>query len=239
MNQQSEPDPIRSDFDGWAEDYEECLNSCIGLSGEKDDYFHLNKLTCLKRWVRGLEPTATILDFGCGIGKLASLTARSFPQSTVYGYDVSPKCIEIARKKWEHIENLSFSTGLPSKTSFDLIIAANVFHHIKPRDRIGKILTLKELIKPGRNIVIFEHNPLNPLARHIVNTCPFDREAELISPSRFMDLAHRSGLRFSLKRYIVFFPRFLSPFRRLEPFLGLLPLGAQYMVFLRLDDRDR
>jgi SAM-dependent methyltransferase len=227
-----------SDFDDWAEDYEEHLNACIGLSGETDDYFHLHKLRCLKRWMGELDSNSTILDYGCGIGKLASLTAQTFPKSTVYGYDVSPRSVEVARKKWGHFENLVFSSELPPKRDFDLIIAANVFHHIKPPDRIGKLLQLKDRIKPGGNIVIFEHNPLNPLTRHVVHDCPFDREAELISLSRFVGLASETGLQIHLKRYIVFFPRFLSPFRRIEPFLGFLPLGAQYMLLLSLGEGD-
>jgi SAM-dependent methyltransferase len=227
-----------ADFDEWAEDYEERLSACLGLSGEKYDYFQLQKLACLKRWVAGVNPTATILDFGCGIGNLAGLMAQAFPQSTIYGYDVSQRSIEMARKRWEYLENITFSNDLPSKRSCDLIIAANVFHHIKPSDRVGKLLQLKDMLKAGKNIVIFEHNPLNPLTRHVVKTCPFDREVELISLSRFIGLAHRSGLRILLKRYIVFFPRLLSPFRRLEPFLGFLPLGAQYMLFLGSDEWD-
>ena len=98
---------------------------------------------------------------------------------------------------------------------------------------------MKEMIKPGENIVIFEHNPYNPLTRHVVQTCPFDRGVELISLSRFVELARKSALQIRLKRYIVFFPKSLSPFRRLEPCLGFLPLGAQYMLFLRLDERDK
>lgn len=227
-----------ADFDDWAEDYEEHLNACIGLSGETDDYFHLHKLSCLKRGMGELDSNSTILDYGCGIGKLASLTAQAFPKSTVYGYDISPRSVEVARKKWGHFENLVFSSELPPKRYFDLIIAANVFHHIKPSDRAGKLLQLKDRIKPGKNIVIFEHNPLNPFTRYIVKTCPFDRETELISLSGFISLGHRIGLRPRLKRYIVFFPKLLSPFRRLDPFLGFLPLGAQYMLFLGLDERD-
>lgn len=223
-------------FDDWAEDYEERLNACIGLSGETDDYFHVHKLSCLKRWMGELDPQATILDYGCGTGKLASLTAQAFRKSKVYGYDISPRSVEVARKRWGHFENLVFSSELPPKKYFDLIIAANVFHHIKPPNRIGKLLQLKDRIKPGKNIVIFEHNPLNLLTRRVVHACPFDKEAELISPSGFIALAHGIGLRLRLKRYIVFFPRFLSSFRRIEPVLGFLPLGAQYMLFFGLDE---
>lgn len=237
MKQLNEPDSICVGFDEWAEEYEELLNSYISLSGEATDYFYVSKITCLKRLIPELKPATTILDFGCGIGKLASLTAQAFPQSTVYGYDISPKCLEIARKKrWGHFENLIFSSDFPSEGHFDLIIAANVFHHIKPPDRIGIILQLRGITKTGRNIVIFEHNPHNPFARYIVRTCPFDKEAELISPSQFISLAHQGGLRVRLKRYIIFFPSFLGLFRRFEPYLGFLPLGVQYMLFLERDE---
>jgi 2-polyprenyl-3-methyl-5-hydroxy-6-metoxy-1,4-benzoquinol methylase len=238
VKQEKKSDLIASDFDDWAEEYEQILNSCLGLDDETDDYFHLQKLACLKRWIPGIGRTATILDFGCGIGKLATLTAQAFPLSTVYGYEISSKCIEVARKKWGHLQNLTFSNELPPIRYFDIIIAANVFHHIKPSDRAGKLLQLKEMIKPGGNIAVFEHNPFNPLTRHIVRTCLFDREAELISLRKFVGLARKSRLRIRLNRYIVFFPRSLSSFQRLEPFLGLLPLGAQYMLLLGSDEQD-
>ncbi|MFH0786567.1 MAG: class I SAM-dependent methyltransferase [Pseudomonadota bacterium] len=228
-----------SDFDNWTEGYGDHLNASIRLSGEEDTYFHLYKLTCLKRWVSGMGPMDTILDFGCGLGSLTSLIAQTFPQSTVYGYDISFKCIEIAKKKWRIFKNLTFLPELPSEMSCDLIVAANVFHHIKPSDRPGKILQLKKMIKPGRSIVIFEHNPYNPLTRYVVQSCLFDKEAELISLSHFIRLARRSGLGVRFKRYIVFFPNFLGLFRPFEPLLGFLPLGAQYMLSLGLDEQDK
>jgi hypothetical protein len=76
----------------------------------------------------------------------------------------------------------------------------------------------------------------DPLTRHVVHACPFDREAELIFLSQFVDLANETGLQIHLKRYIVFFARFLSSFRRIEPFLGFLPLDAQYLLLLGLDE---
>ena len=69
-----------AEFDNWAEEYDEHLNACIDLSGETDDYFHRYKVNCLKQWLPEMEATATILDFGCGTGKLASLTAQAFPK---------------------------------------------------------------------------------------------------------------------------------------------------------------
>jgi len=218
------------DFDDYSNSYKDILNSGIWLSGEKADYFDLYKINCLKRWVCSPTREISILDFGCGVGKLASLMAKTYPRSTVYGYDVSSKSIELAREKWGHLKNVLFKNRLSDARIFDLITVANVFHHIKREDRRETLYRLKSLIKPGGKIAVFEHNPYNPLTIQVVKTCPFDADAELIHLNKFIKLAALCGLRVHLKRYIVFFPKFLRLFRKIEPLIGFLPLGAQYMV---------
>ena len=222
-------------FDDFPSAYSKLLNASIWLSGEKDTYFDLYKLSCLKRWALGREQTGLILDFGCGIGKLASLMAQEYARSVIYGYDISAKSIESAREKWGHLKNLVFNNQLPEVTTFDLITVANVFHHIKRGKRQQILFRLKALLKPGGVIAVFEHNPFNPLTLYVVKTCPFDADADLIRLGRFISLVRSSGLEVHFKRYIVFLPRFLSFFRKVEFSLGFMPLGAQYMVLLGKD----
>ncbi|MDL1967962.1 MAG: class I SAM-dependent methyltransferase [Deltaproteobacteria bacterium] len=224
------------DFDNCSHFYRELLNESIWLSGEENNYFDLYKLNCLKRWVFSRDCKQVILDFGCGIGKLSSLIAMACPKSKVYGYDVSIKSIEWACRKWGHLQNLFFKSHILDSESYDLIIVANVFHHIKREDRHNTLFRLRTLLKSNGKIVVFEHNPLNPLTLYTVNTCPFDVDAVLIHPCQFVKLAKGSGLKILLKRYIVFSPNFLRFFRKFEPFVGFLPLGAQYMI---LFGRDR
>ncbi len=218
------------DFDDYSNSYNDLLNSVLRLSGEKTDYFDLYKINCLKRSVRSLDQKSLILDFGCGIGKFAGFMAQAYPKSTVCGYDVSSKSIESAREKWGHIRNLSFKEQFIELEIFDLITVANVFHHIKPQARKEALCRLKALLKPNGMIAVFEHNPLNPLTLHVVKTCPFDADAELIHRNRLVELAALCGLSVRRKRYIVFFPNFLRFFRKIEPLLGFLPFGAQYMA---------
>jgi len=218
------------DFDDYSNAYKEILDSSLWPSGEKAGYFDRYKINCLKRWAYSSTQKILILDFGCGIGKLANLIAHTYPRSTVYGYDVSTKSLELARAKWGHLKNLIFTSRLPDRKLFDLITVANVFHHIQQEDRRETFCHLKTLVKPDGKIAVFEHNPLNPLTLHVVKTCPFDEDAELISLNQFVKLAALCGLRAQLKRYIVFFPKFLRPLRKIEPLIGFLPLGAQYIV---------
>jgi len=221
------------DFDDWIHVYDESLNSSLWLSGEKNSYFDLYKVACLRQW-GCIEAQAEnmILDFGCGIGNLSNLIAQEFPQSIIYGYDISSKSIETARKKWDHLNNLIFESQLPETKKFDLITAANVFHHIKRKNRLAVLSRLRKLLKVNGNIAIFEHNPINPLTLYTVKNCCFDAEADLIRLSKFVKLAFNCNLDVRLKRYIVFFPNFLRLLRKHEHYLGFLPLGAQYMLLL-------
>lgn len=220
------------DFDDYAGIYRELLNSSIGLSGESADYFNLYKLNSLRRWLPGVDRFKLILDYGCGTGELASLTAKAFPKASVYGYDISSKSIGVAQEKWRNLKNLCFSNELPSQIDFDLIIAANVFHHIPPQDHRERVFLLKGMTAQEGQIAVFEHNPLNILTQHTVKNCAFDADAKLILLSSFVRLAEACGLNVYFKRYIVFFPRFLRCLRWLEPHLGSLPIGAQYMLVL-------
>ncbi len=58
---------------------------------------------------------------------------------------------------------------------FDLVIASCVFHHIPPQDRQTAIRYCYSRLNEGGQFIIFEHNPINPVTRHLVNTCPSTR----------------------------------------------------------------
>ncbi|MFT5367746.1 MAG: SAM-dependent methyltransferase [Candidatus Latescibacterota bacterium] len=223
----------RVDFDDYSQDYQKLVTDSAFLCGEADDYFDQYKINCLRRWVIGTDSQFDILDFGCGIGKQTVLMAKAFPKASVVGFDISKKSVAIAREKFTHVDNLQFDDQLPAQGCYDVILVANVFHHIPLEDRLEILADLKDRLKPDGRIVIFEHNPLNPLTRYTVNACPFDADAVLVWPNAFIRLARRVGIEVDQKRYIVFFPGFLKIFRRIESHLGWLPIGAQYMLTLK------
>jgi len=94
------------------------------------------KATCAIRMVRGykLHPTS-ILDVGCGSGKIACMFAHEFDVPTV-GLDISPGAIAHAKKTYEY-DRLSFSLlpveQYPSRASLGLMLS--VFEHVE--DYIG------------------------------------------------------------------------------------------------------
>jgi len=113
---------------------------------------------------------------------------------------------------------------------FDCAFAACVFHHIPPEVHEGLFAEIRRVLKSGGFLMVYEHNPLNPLTVRTVNACPFDENAILIRASVLRARVERSGFRESKTRYRVFFPKRLQWLRVMEDKLAWLPVGAQYFV---------
>lgn len=220
------------DFDDYSEKYNEVLAKSVGrLAVSGCDFFDSFKINCIGDLFSS-ERQYSILDFGCGIGNLTVLLARRFRDSQIYGYDVSSKAVVVAQQKGENIKNLFFMNSLKGGKNYDIILAANVFHHIESSKRISTLQEIKDVLNPGGTVIIFEHNPLNPLTRYVVNRCPFDADAELISLRRFIrqGLACRLNVRYS--RYVLIFPWKHHMLRKIEKLFGSVPFGTQYMLLL-------
>ncbi len=219
-------------FDEHAHSYRELLKSSLGLFGKKESFFDLYKMYCIKKWVVNNNQSYDILDYGCGIGKLSGLLAKDLSQSAVYGYDISVKSLSVAMEENAGLKNIYFINELSEERKYDFVVASNVFHHVKSDEHVSVLNKIRKILKPGGKIIIFEHNPLNPLTRYIVRACPFDADAELIWQHNFAKLAAASGLRIELKPYILFFPWASKLLRKAEYFLRHIPFGAQYMLVL-------
>jgi len=222
----------KADFDKHSRNYRETLKSSLRIFGMNDKSFDLLKASCIKKWVIKDNDKYDILDFGCSVGKLTSLLAKDFRRSSVFGYDISMESLAVAEEENAGLKNIHFTNEFPEGQMYDFIIAANVFHHIDPRQHVDALCTIKQLLKSKGKIVVFEHNPLNPLTRYIVKICPFDINARLIWLRNFVKIANMSNLRVELRSYVFFFPWQSHIFRKMDWVLRHIPLGAQYMLIL-------
>lgn len=220
------PDP---EFDRYAAGYEDLLNASLPASQAEDPYFAEYKV----RYVaQRMASPAKVLDFGCGIGKSLPLLRRAFPQAELWGYDVSPDSLRIAHAVSPGALLTGDAASLP-QGQFDLVLAANVFHHIPPDEQPLALERCRHLLRPGAGrLFIFEHNPLNPATRWVFERCPFDKNATMIPRNRLRALATAAGLRVERADFTLFFPRQLAWLRPLERWMGGIPLGAQYCVEL-------
>jgi SAM-dependent methyltransferase len=121
---------------------------------------------------------------------------------------------------------------LPNE-SVDLVFSTCVFHHIDHADHAHWMRELWRILKVNGVLMIFEHNPFNPLTVSTVKHCPFDVNAKLIPARQLISSVKNVGARNIELAYRIFFPNALSFLRPLEKRLKKIPLGAQYYVYAR------
>jgi len=217
------------DFDRFSSEYTDILNRDLRLSGEGVEYFAEYKSYCVKECL-DKDFRGRILDYGCGIGLLTKQLRERFDGecAEIVGYDESSESIKKASKNVKHT---LFTDNLEKlgKKYFDVVIIANVLHHVSVGKRQIFLNRIMNFLKKGGYIFIFEHNPYNLITRCIVKSCILDKNVFLLRLSESISLLYSAGATIFVKRYIVFFPKFMKMFRFIEPRMGRLPFGAQYM----------
>lgn len=221
-----------AEFDRYVADYERQHRESIRLSGEGTGYFAEYKIRELARLAAawGLE-APRILDFGAGMGNSLPAFRRHFRDSRIVMADVSAESLRMARSLHGGDEpQLLIRDGrLPAGNgSFDITFTACVFHHIPEEEHGAWLAELRRVTAVGGHLVIFEHNPLNPLTRHAVASCPFDENAVLIRAGTLRSRVAQAGWSHPRTDYQLFFPAALAKLRVLEPALRRIALGAQY-----------
>lgn len=212
-------------FDGVAPNYDALHDRNLGPSGESREYFARYKVACLKRL--GVSRDDAVLDWGCGVGNVLGAIAGEYPE--VHGFDPSAESLKFAAARVPGAKLHSQAADVP-EGRFGAAVLSGVLHHVPEGEQGGVLETVRSKLQPGGRLVVFEHNPLNPVTRHAVATCEFDDDAVMIWPWRVRSLLERAGFRDVSLDFIVFFPRPLAFLRPFEPRLGWLPLGAQVMV---------
>ena len=225
----------QAEFDQYADAYHDQHAANIALSGEDPDFFAEYKIADLLRLTTGQQPAvARILDFGSGIGNSIPHFRRYFPASALFCADASPRSLEIAAQRFPGPERQIVVTegarlDVPDG-HFDLCFSACVFHHIAHEQHRFWLDELHRVTRPGGLLVIFEHNPWNPLTVRAVRTCPFDANARLVTARRLAATMRSAGWDRPRCAYRIFFPAPLARLRPLERQLEWLPLGAQYRL---------
>jgi SAM-dependent methyltransferase len=224
-----------TEFDQFAAEYRDLHAANIRLSGEDPEYFAEYKVKDIAG-VLARTPgssAARVLDFGAGVGYSVPFFRRHLPRAALTCLDVSRQSLAIGAAK--HARDAEFvhfdgaTIPFPAGT-FDVTLASCVFHHIAPAEHVGLLREIRRVLAPGGMLFVFEHNPLNPLTRHAVNTCEFDRNAVLIRAPVMRARLRAAGFATAHIRYRIFFPAALRKLRGLERHLTWLPLGAQYYV---------
>lgn len=224
------------EFDAHADSYRQTLDDALPMSGGDSLYYAERKFAALSAFVAKhsrATPTA-ILDFGCGTGTNLPFLRELFACAALYGVDVSRRSLEVAGER--HIPDCEL-TSYDGKTlpfdgaKFDVVVVSNVLHHIDTAHRAATLKEIARCMKPGGLLVVFEHNPTNPVTRKVVRDCPFDVGVKLVSQREIQAVLRDLGFRVASLWHIIFVPAALKKINVVERILRWLPLGAQYVLF--------
>jgi len=224
---------MKPEFDTFAEEYNAVNNTdAMRVTGFPLEYFTNYKADDICREIAAnqLGPEK-FLDFGCGIGNtLKSLSSR-VPDLKLFGAEVSASSLELAKSRGIPAELAFIESALPfADASFDVTFASCVFHHI-PDVQQGKWADeLFRVTDQNGMVMIYEHNPFNPVTRHVFANSPFDVNAKMLTPSMLKTLLRNAGFRDLRVKYRVFFPKALHWLLFAERALTWLPLGAQFYI---------
>ncbi|MDP2644025.1 MAG: class I SAM-dependent methyltransferase [Desulfobacterales bacterium] len=106
-----------------------------------------------------LSGTERVLDVGCGTGELERMAIEKFPQIAIVGVDMTAAMLERAREKMAAFPRIRFETGeaeaLPFEVqSYDVVILANVFHHVRHPETV--LAECTRVLRSGGKLVLVD-----------------------------------------------------------------------------------
>jgi ubiquinone/menaquinone biosynthesis C-methylase UbiE len=224
-----------TEFDGYSQGYEQDINAAISHTGKPQEFFTRVKADYLSELFArnfGANSKDEILDVGCGNGSIHPMLLDRHPGLRLTGIDVASTFLETATRQHPQVRyDVYDGVKLPYPTArFDAAYTICVMHHVAPTEWSSFLSEMSRVVRPGGLVSVIEHNPLNPLTRRLVNTCPFDKNAVLLRSSRLTKLMVDAGLREVACRFIQFTPFDGAFFKFFDRMMGWLPLGAQYLA---------
>jgi len=225
----------QTEFDAYAAEYDAALAQGLSISGEDKHYFARGRIAWLADGLKQLQARPrSVIDFGCGTGSAAPFLLDLMGVKSVLGIDISAKSLEVAKRTYGSActQFLLVSQYQPSER-IDLAFCNGVFHHIPIAERAAAVNYIHRSLRPGGLFAFWENNPWNPGTRYIMSRVPFDRDAIPLTPPEAQRLLRAGGFEILQTDFLFIFPRILRWFRRIEPFVSRLPLGAQYQLLCR------
>lgn len=118
--------------------------------------YNLNQLqkfeVVLNRNALSFRKVDSILEFGCGGGRLMQYMHKLAPQAQIFGCDILSDAVAECRRKcpWGHFSICQIRPPLDfPDNSFDLVYAYSVFTHLTETSHIAWLKELARVLKPG------------------------------------------------------------------------------------------
>jgi ubiquinone/menaquinone biosynthesis C-methylase UbiE len=189
------------------------LKAVVGEDNDLTNYY-FDKTTkrLLSRTIRR-KRTRSILDVGCGLGRLSLWLAPRV--KTIIGVDISSEMISVAKRRTAtlNLPNAEFlvtdGRTLPFEDDhFDLIICIGTLKYVMDDDDLSLLIgEMCRVLAPGGHIAVIEQIDYNgPIALH--GKEDIGGESLLRTPNRYISLFEECNMRldghYSLYRKLLF-----------------------------------
>jgi ubiquinone/menaquinone biosynthesis C-methylase UbiE len=186
-------------FNRWSHSYERHIGQFFLF-----DPVHREVLNQIAR-MKGEQGPASLLDVGCGTGRLLRKVQARWPDTQLIGVDLAKGMIEVARRLAPGVE---FRVGGAETLTFpdaaiDVALSTISFHHWN--DPASGISNISRMLRPGGIFCLADivlpvsyarfYQEVNPRGLSI-----FLQHYRKISPDAVRDLFTQSGLRVKLQR---------------------------------------
>ncbi len=145
---------------GWNEHHEDLFHGTERFFGNIYANFMVPTwLPSLENVVEKLTRGGKIADIGCGHGASMLMMARSYPQSSFWGFDAHAESIQLARQRLQEsgLKNVIFQqcearAVLPG--DYDLVVFLDSFHEMG--SPIGVACHVKDILAPDGTLMLIE-----------------------------------------------------------------------------------
>ncbi len=171
----------------------------------------------LNRSGLSLKQFRSILEFGCGYGRLARHLFSLVPDARISGCDIIAKDVVWCRKRYPKGRFLVNQAKPPvafADEEFDFIYSYSVFTHLSEENHLNWLKELSRILKPGGVMLHTVHSPV----------CL--KRLEMFSPHRFSSY----GLPGTAEQFMKSgTPFYYIPYGPDEPEYGLTLLTKEYV----------
>lgn len=180
---------------------------CDGFTQCFNDSWGINYIATIELVLDILreEKFESLVDIGCGDGRLTREIQQAFPRARVVGVDSSRRAIELARVMSPGITFLCTDiTASPRLETFELGVLMEVFEHVPPALCSEFVRAIGELLQPGSTLIVtvpHSNKPVEPKHyRHFDTETLIGEFGPLFKADRIIPIEQRSFLFTLIKR---------------------------------------
>lgn len=159
-------DSVKKTFEECASKYDEMIEKIV-------PYYHEQHDIILSLIPFSKDAKIKVLDLGIGTGALSHLLLTYYPNSKIYGIDLSKNMIEVSKKRLKEFEDrIVLSCGDIEEISFDddydIVVAGLSVHHLTDEAKRNFFKKIYNSLKEGgvfiiRDLIKSESDRINDL----------------------------------------------------------------------------